>query len=153
MEHRGRFIVGCLAGLLAILGAIAPAAAAEHLLFILPLAPTGAETVFYLAQAQGRYAKAGLDMEFEDGRGSGYVMQVLAAGHGDLGEGSLVPMVSAREKGALVRSIGLFWPRGDMALVVPRDLSIKNAADLRGKRFVLSTAGPWPLVMDQFLGN
>jgi NitT/TauT family transport system substrate-binding protein len=62
-------------------------------------------------------------------------------------------MVSAREKGAPVRSIGLFWPKGDMALVVPRDLSIKTGADLRGKSFVLSTAGPWPLVMDQFLGN
>jgi NitT/TauT family transport system substrate-binding protein len=152
MRNRPRFILGLVAGTLGILGAIAPAAA-EHLVFIFPLAPTGEETVFYLAQAQGRYEKAGLDMEFEDGRGSGYVMQVLAAGHGDLGEGSLVPMVVAREKGAPLRSIGLFWPKGDMALVVPRASSIKSGADLRGKRFVLSTAGPWPLVMDQFLGN
>jgi NitT/TauT family transport system substrate-binding protein len=152
MENRARFIFAILAGVLGILATIAPAAA-QHLMFILPLAPTGEETVFYLAQAQGRYAKAGLDIEFEDGRGSGYVMQVLAAGHGDLGEGSLVPMVVAREKGALVRSIGLFWPKGDMALVVPRASSIKSGSDLRGKRFVLSTAGPWPLVMDQFLGN
>jgi NitT/TauT family transport system substrate-binding protein len=152
VKNRSRFFFACLATALGTLGAIAPASA-EHLDFIFPLAPTGEETVFYLAQAQGRYAKAGLELDFEDGRGSGYVMQVLAAGHGDLGEGSLVPMVVAREKGAAVRSIGLFWPEGDMALVVPRALSVKSGADLRGKSFVLSTAGPWPLVMDQFLGN
>lgn len=136
------------------MGMVAPVArAAEHLLLILPIAPGATEAVFYLAKEMGLYEKAGLDLEIEDGRGSGYVMQVLTAGHGDIGLASLTPMAAARDKGAPLRAIAQFYAKSDMALVVPRDSSIKTGEDIRGKSFVLSTAGPWPQIIPAFLSH
>ena len=60
--------------------------------FILDWSPHGMHAPFFLAAEKGWFKEAGLDVTFQDGRGSASTVNLVGAGHGL----TLVPALSAR---------------------------------------------------------
>jgi NitT/TauT family transport system substrate-binding protein len=90
-------IVGLL---LALAAPSLPAAAAEPVTLTLNWTPTADHSPFYYAKAQGWYAKAGIDLAIESGKGSGVSSLKVGSGGSAFGIADLPTMLVARGKGA-----------------------------------------------------
>lgn len=94
-----------------------------------------------IGQKMGIFQKHDLDLEIFVLRGDAQVQQGMTAGSIDIGLGS-GPGIGFLAKGvpgkAVAASAG---SPGDMALIVPANSPLKSAADLKGKKLGVSSAG------------
>jgi NitT/TauT family transport system substrate-binding protein len=98
---KGLRIAALEIGLALALGATAlPACAAESVNLILNWTPTADHSPFYYAKAQGWYAKAGIDLTIEVGKGSGVSSLKVGSGGSPFGIADLATTLVARSKGA-----------------------------------------------------
>jgi NitT/TauT family transport system substrate-binding protein len=132
-------------------GAILPASAADKLSVRLDFSPWGVQAAMHLAQSKGWFKDAGLDVDIQDGRGSGNTIQLVNAGQADVGQVQVGLVGSARAKGATIRSIATFQRRTDLCILVDKDAPIGKVADLRGKTVVVFAASPWAPFIDVYL--
>jgi len=147
-----RFVLSTLMLLSIVAGAgIAPALAQEKLSVRLDFSPWGVQAAMHLAQNRGWFKEAGLDVDIQDGRGSGNTIQLVNAGQVDVGQVQVGLVGSARAKGATIRSIATFQHRTDLCILVDRDSPMTKAADLRGKTVVVFAASPWAPFIDVYL--
>ncbi len=128
-----------------------PASANDTVTVQLALTPAGSDAAVFLAVTMGLFAKEGLNIDIQNGRGSGYSLQIVGVGQKDVGQGELGPMVVAIDKGMPVVSIAGWARRNDMSILVDRDSPIKSPQDLKGKRVVMGNSGTWQPVLDSFL--
>jgi NitT/TauT family transport system substrate-binding protein len=105
----------------------------------------------HLAQNRGWFKDANLDVDIQDGRGSGNTIQLVNAGQADVGQVQVGLVGSARAKGATIRSIATFQRRTDLCILVDKDSPISKVADLRGKTVVVFAASPWTPFIDEYL--
>ena len=89
----------------------------------------------HLAQFKGWFKEAGLDVDIQDGRGSGNTIQLVNAGQADVGQVQVGLVGSARAKGATIRSIATFQRRTDFCILVDKDSPMSQVADLRARRW------------------
>ena len=73
------------AGLLALALCAAPAVAQQQLDFILNWVPGGDHSPYYYAKKMGWYAKEGIDLNLEPGKGSALAVQKVGAGANPIG--------------------------------------------------------------------
>src|SRR6201996_657164 len=139
----GRGLLSILLLLTATAGGLAPAAAQDKLSVRLDFSPWGVQAAMHLAQNKGWFKETGLDVDIQDGRGSGNTIQLVNAGQADVGQVQVGLVGSARAKGATIRAIATFQRRTDLCVLVDRDSPISRAADLRGKTVVVFAASPW----------
>ncbi len=85
-----------LTGLFLLIGASAPAFAAEKILFMIDWLPAGDKAVAYLGVQAGLFAAEGLDVTIQSGRGSSDVVTKLGTGAADMGTGGLAALLQAR---------------------------------------------------------
>jgi NitT/TauT family transport system substrate-binding protein len=130
---------------------MAPASAEDKLSVRLDFSPWGVQAAMHLAQNRGWFKEAGLDVDIQDGRGSGNTLQLVNAGQADVGQIQVGLVGSARAKGATIRSIATFQHRTDLCILVDRDSPMTKAADLRGKTIVVFAASPWAPFVDVYL--
>lgn len=128
-----------------------PAAAADKLSVRLDFSPWGVQAAMHLAQNKGWFKEAGLDVDIQDGRGSGNTIQLVNAGQVDVGQVQVGLVGSARAKGATVRSIATFQRRTDLCILVDKDAPVGKVADLKGKTVVVFAASPWSPFIDTYL--
>ena len=88
--HRGR-LTWPLAG---------PAAAQEKMSVRLDFAPWGVQAAMHLANQNGMFKAAGLEVDVQDGRGSGNTIQLVNAGQVDVGQVQVGLLGAARAQGA-----------------------------------------------------
>ena len=138
-------VTGC-AGL-----SVASASAADKLSVRLDFSPWGVQAAMHLAQNQGWFKQANLDVDIQDGRGSGNTIQLVNAGQADVGQVQVGLVGSARAKGATIRSIATFQHRTDLCILIDKDSPMKAVADLRGKTVVVFAASPWAPFIDVYL--
>jgi NitT/TauT family transport system substrate-binding protein len=106
------------------------------------LAPKGDAGFIYMA-AEGGFAKAeGLDLKMLPFQNDTSMIKALIAGELDSYEGSPVGPLIAGSSGADVKIVGCPWPKLTFSLFA-RD-GIGTIADLRGKKFAISTPGSLP---------
>ncbi len=146
-----RILLATLMFLCLACGGIAPASAQDKLSVRLDFSPWGVQAAMHLAQNQGWFKQANLDVDIQDGRGSGNTIQLVNAGQADVGQVQVGLVGSARAKGATIRAIATFQHRTDLCILVDRDLPISRAADLRGKTVVVFAASPWAPFIDDYL--
>lgn len=137
--------------LLTAVAAGAPASAQDKLSVRLDFSPWGVQAGMHLAQNKGWFKEANLDVDIQDGRGSGNTIQLVNAGQADIGQVQVGLVGSARAKGATIRSIATFQRRTDLCILVDKDSPISRAADLRGKTVVVFAASPWAPFIDTYL--
>jgi NitT/TauT family transport system substrate-binding protein len=140
-----------LLGIAAASAGVSPAFAQDKLSVRLDFSPWGVQAAMHLAQNRGWFKEANLDVDIQDGRGSGNTIQLVNAGQVDVGQVQVGLVGSARAKGATIRSIATFQRRTDLCILVDRDSPMSRAADLRGKTIVVFAASPWAPFIDVYL--
>ncbi|RDW13999.1 ABC transporter substrate-binding protein [Paracoccus thiocyanatus] len=135
----------------ALLMLAAPALADEKLTVRLDFSPWGSQAAMHLAKHNGWFKDAGLDVDVQDGRGSGNTLQLVNAGQVDVGQIQLGLIPAARQGGAHVKGVADWARRTDLCVLVDKDAPIEKVADLKGMSLVVFAASPWAPYIDTFL--
>lgn len=110
----------------------------------------GEHAPFVLGVQKGYYKAEGIDLEIQEGRGSGVTIQAVAAGTATYGLADVGVMIKATAKGAPVKSIGVLLQRTPGAVVAPEG-KLKDPKDLVGKTVAITPGDAvtpfWPLYL------
>jgi NitT/TauT family transport system substrate-binding protein len=124
-----------------LLGAAAGSAADTATINLIQL-PADSSAEVYYAQDLGYFKDAGLDVHVTPMTNSAAIVSSLVGGAGDIGNSVIGSAAQARAKGIPLRFIapaGLFVAsEPTSALVVPKDSTLRTAADLTGKTVAVS---------------
>ena len=124
---------GAAAGL-GLLTAPARAQSVEKITYLFPAPPIlPAFGPIRLAQGKGYFREAGLEVEFQVGRGGVDVAKQVGAGNAPLGGIVADGPIMVRGNGVPVKIVCVFGGKGFMQLVVREDSGIGKPADLKGK--------------------
>jgi len=138
-----------IATALALMGLSFSAQAATSLTFVTDWKAQAEHGGFYEAQAEGLYAKRGLNVRIVEGGPNVNVAQLLAAGAADFGIGSngfiALNIVKA---GAPVRAVAAIFQKDPQVLITHPRADVKKLADMKGKPIMIADASisafwPW----------
>src|ERR1700676_1067269 len=106
---------------------------------------------FFLGKALGFYDQEGLDLDIQEGRGSGVTVQAVAANTATFGYVDVPTMIKAAAKGAPVKAVGVALQVSPMSIMGFAEKNIRAPKDIVGKT-VAVTAGDsmsqiWPLFL------
>src|SRR5919206_827176 len=140
----------CLAVLAAVLIA-GPAAAADKVVLMLNWYVYGEHAPFYYGKEKGIFAAEGIDLDIQEGRGSGVTTQAVAAKTATFGYVDVPTMMRAAVKGAPVVSTGVLLQTSPMSAMGFEEKNIRKPEDIKGKT-VATTPGDsmsqiWPLFL------
>src|SRR5689334_5230795 len=119
---------------------LAPAFAADKVIFRTNWLFYGSHSIFFLGIDKGYYAGDNLDVVVKQGNGSGATTRLVANKDSTFAYCSAVTMMKLAAQGAPVMSIATIDATGTDAVIVNPDSGIKTFKDLEGKK-VLTTAG------------
>jgi NitT/TauT family transport system substrate-binding protein len=124
-----------VAGLALALGALTgPSHAAESVNLMLNWTPTADHSPFYYAKAQGWYAKAGIDLSIEVGKGSGVSSLKVGSGGSPFGIADLATMLVARGKGADVVALMSIYANTGQTFYWLKSYGVNGAKDFPGHK-------------------
>src|SRR5688572_26175374 len=117
-----------------IAAAAAPAAAQQKLDFILNWVPGGDHAPYYYAKKLGWYAKEGIDLNLEPGKGSMLAVQKVGAAANPIGLADMGNVLIAKGKGA--GTVGVFnvYANSPQGLYWLKSSGIKGIKDFPGKK-------------------
>ena len=141
-----------LAGLVLLIGANAPAVAAEKVVFMIDWLPAGDKAVPYLGVQDGLFAAEGLDVTIQSGRGSSDVVTKLGTGAADMGTGGLAALLQARAQTPVaVKAVASIYTLQPDAIFTTDSSGISSLKDIVGKTVATATFSSsnvvWPLVL------
>jgi len=110
------------------------AAAQTKLDFILNWVPGGDHAPYYYAKAQGWYAKEGIDLNLEPGKGSALATQKVAAGANPIGLADMGGVLVAKGKGADTVAVFNVYANSPQGLYWLKSSGIKGIKDFPGKK-------------------
>jgi len=122
------------------LAAVAPlafgisSASAEKLTFTLNWVAGGDHAPYFYAQKMGWYKQAGVDVEFETGRGSAASAQRVGAGSSQLGLSDMAGVLFFRGKGADLVGVMNVYANSPQGLYWLKSSGISTIKDLAGKK-------------------
>lgn len=106
---------------------------------------------FFYGKAKGFYEAEGIDLEIQEGRGSGVSVQAVAAGSATFGYVDVPTMIRAATKGAPVRAMGVALQVSPMSVMGLAEKNIKTPKDIIGKTVAMtpgdSMSQIWPLFL------
>jgi NitT/TauT family transport system substrate-binding protein len=114
--------------------AAGPAAAQQKLDFILNWVPGGDHAPYYYAKKLGWYAKEGIDLNLEPGKGSALATQKVGAGANPIGLADMGGVLVAKGKGA--DTVGVFnvYANSPQGMYWLKSSGIKSIKDFPGKK-------------------
>ncbi|MGE0627610.1 MAG: ABC transporter substrate-binding protein [Hyphomicrobiaceae bacterium] len=120
---------------IAVLAATSGAQAQTKINYLFPAPPfLPAFSPFQLAQHKGYYKAAGLDVNFQLGKGGADVAKQVGVGNADLGGGIGDTAIIVRANGVNVRGVALLGGRTLTQITARKAANIKSFADLKGKK-------------------
>ena len=128
---KGLRVAGLALALVALAG---PSHAAESVNLILNWTPTADHSPFYYAKAQGWYAKAGIDLSIEVGKGSGVSSLKVGSGGSPFGIADLATMLVARSKGADVVALMSIYANTGQTFYWLKSYGVNGAKDFPGHK-------------------
>jgi len=106
---------------------------------------------FFVGKDKGYYEAEGIDLEIQEGRGSGVSVQAVAAGSATFGYVDVATMIRAATKGAPVKAVGVALQVSPMSVMGLADKNVKVPKDIVGKTIAMtpgdSMSQIWPLFM------
>src|SRR3954465_5666443 len=139
-----------LAALVAVFFA-GPAAAADKVVLMLNWYVYGEHAPFYYGKEKGIFAAEGIDLEIQEGRGSGVTTQAVAAKTANFGYVGVPTMMRAAVKGAPVQALGVVLQTTAMSAMGFVDKNIKKPEDIKGETVAVtpgdSMSQIWPLFL------
>ena len=127
-----RFLIAAAA--LTAAAAALPAAAQQKLDFILNWVPGGDHAPYYYAKKLGWYAKEGIDLNLEPGKGSALATQKVGAGANPIGLADMGGVLVAKGKGA--DTVGVFnvYANSPQGMYWLKSSGITGIKDFPGKK-------------------
>jgi len=125
--------LAAIAGAALSLAALTPAEA-QKVTFTLNWVAGGDHAPYFYAQKQGWYKQAGLDIEFETGRGSAVSAQKVGAGATQMGLSDMAVVMNARGKGADLVAVMNVYANSPQGLYWLKSSGIKGVKDFVGKK-------------------
>src|SRR5947209_5184009 len=119
---------------LAVSALFASPAAAQRITFTLNWVAGGDHAPYFYAQKLGLYRQAGLDVDFETGRGSAASAQRVGAGQSQLGLSDMAGVLLFRGKGADNVGIMNVYANSPQGLYWLKSSGIQGVKDLAGKK-------------------
>jgi NitT/TauT family transport system substrate-binding protein len=128
-----------------------PAMAADKVILMLNWYVYGEHAPFYYGKEKGIFAAEGIDLDIQEGRGSGVTTQAVAAKTAQFGYVDVPTMMRAAVKGAPVVATGVLLQTSPMSAMGFEEKNIRKAEDIKGKT-VATTPGDsmsqiWPLFL------
>ena len=123
-----------IAALAALSLAAAPAAAQQKLDFILNWVPGGDHAPYYYAKKMGWYAKEGIDLNLEPGKGSALATQKVGAGANPIGLADMAGVLIAKGKGADLVGVFNVYANSPQGLYWLKSSGIKGIKDFHGRK-------------------
>ena len=106
---------------------------------------------FFLGKERGYFDQENIDLEIQEGRGSGVTVQAVAAGTATFGYADVPTMMKAASKGAPVVAVGVALQTSPMSVMGFAEKNIRQPADIRGKTVAVtpgdSMSQIWPLFL------
>jgi len=106
---------------------------------------------FFLGKERGFYDQEGIDLDIQEGRGSGVTVQAVAANTATFGYVDVPTMIKAAAKGAPVKSVGVALQLSPMSVMGFADKNIRTPKDIVGKTVAItpgdSMSQIWPLFL------
>ncbi|HKP66846.1 MAG TPA: ABC transporter substrate-binding protein [Casimicrobiaceae bacterium] len=106
---------------------------------------------FFLGKARGYFDQEGIDLDIQEGRGSGVTVQAVAAGTATFGYADVATMIKAASKGAPVTAVGVALQTSPMSVMAFADRNIRKPDDIKGKTVAVtpgdSMSQIWPLFL------
>ena len=130
-----------------------PAAAQQHdkVVFLLNFYLYSEHAPFFLGLERGYFAKQGIDLDIQEGRGSVSTVQAVANGTVQFGYADVASVIKAADKGAPVEAVGVLLQKSPMAVIGLAERNVRKPADIRGKTVALSPGDSlsqvWPLFL------
>lgn len=137
MTVRERLALGALGALL-VAGAAGPAPAADQASLILNWYLGGLHTPFYLGVANGCYAREGVELSIEEGRGSVRAVQVVGAKGNTFGMSDAGSLMIGVSRGTPLKAVMSLLNTSGFAIISLEKTGIRTAKDLEGKRLAVS---------------
>lgn len=106
---------------------------------------------FAMAHKNGYYNDAGLDVEFEEGRGSAIAAQLVATGQADLGLADAGAALNVASKGAPIKVISTIWKAGQFGIQYLESSGITEPKDLVGKKLAVPPGSAMVPLVPAFL--
>ena len=106
---------------------------------------------FFLGKERGYFDQEGIDLDIQEGRGSGVTVQAVAAGTATFGYADVATMIKAASKGAPVTAVGVALQTSPMSVMGFAEKNIRKPADIKGKTVAVtpgdSMSQVWPLFL------
>lgn len=106
---------------------------------------------FFLGKAQGLFESQGIELEIQEGRGSGATVQAVASKTVDFGYADVATMIKVGSKGAPVKAVGVALQTSPMSVIGLKEKNITKPEDIKGKILAVtpgdSMSQIWPLFM------
>src|SRR6059058_6228026 len=109
-------------------------ASAQKITFTLNWVAGGDHAPYFYAQKMGLYKQAGLDVDFETGRGSAASAQKVGAGQSQLGLSDMAGVLLFRGKGVDAVGVMNVYANSPQGLYWLKSSGIKDVRDLAGKK-------------------
>ena len=110
-----------------------------------------ARAVLSSARSAATSTQEGIDLDIQEGRGSGVTVQAVAAGTATFGYADVPTMIKAAAKGAPVTAIGVALQMSPMSVMGFSDKNIRTPKDIKGKTVAVtpgdSMSQIWPLFL------
>jgi NitT/TauT family transport system substrate-binding protein len=113
---------------------VLPAAAQQKLDFILNWVPGGDHAPYYYAKAQGWYAKEGIDLNLEPGKGSMLAVQKVGAAANPIGLADMGNVLIGKGKGTDAVAVFNVYANSPQGLYWLKSSGIKGIKDFPGKK-------------------
>ena len=126
--------IAMLAAALGLALASAPAAAQQKLDFILNWVPGGDHAPYYFAKKMGWYAKEGIELNLEPGKGSALATQKVGAGANQIGLADMGGVLVAKSKGADLVAVYNVYANSPQGMYWLKSSGIKGVKDFPGKK-------------------
>lgn len=111
-----------------------PAAAQQQIDFILNWVPGGDHAPYYYAKKQGWYAKEGIELNLEPGKGSALATQKVGAGANPVSLADMGGVLVAKGKGAPNVAVFNVYANSPQGLYWLKSSGIKDIKDFPGKK-------------------
>src|SRR5213593_1429270 len=146
-----RFAICLLAALVGPLASPAIAQSKDKVVLLLNWYTYSEHAPFYLGKERGYFDQEGLDLDIQEGRGSGITVQAVAAGTATFGYADIPTMIKAASKGAPVTAVGVALQTSPMSVMGFSDKNIRKPEDIKGKTVAItpgdSMSQIWPLFL------
>jgi NitT/TauT family transport system substrate-binding protein len=147
----GRIVLSLATILFALAAGPAAAQAKDKVVLLLNWYTYSEHAPFYLGKERGYFDQEGIDLDIQEGRGSGVTVQAVAAGTATFGYADVPTMIKAASKGAPVTAIGVALQTSPMSVMGFADKNIRKPEDIKGKTVAVtpgdSMSQVWPLFL------